>query len=173
MLARLPAAQLSQITAAIDSKFATLGESMINQMAVATVKAEYAALGMDTEKLQTDYILHIGILMLLLTLLSGACTIVVGYLSARTAAGVARDLRRSVFQQVESFSSTEFDKFSTASLITRSTNDITQIQMVVDHDDAHGLLRARSSASAASSARSARAPPCGGSSPWRWSSCSA
>ena len=69
--------------------------------------------------------------MLLLTLLSGACTIVVGFLSARTAAGVARDLRRSVFQRVESFSSAEFDKFSTASLITRSTNDITQIQMVV------------------------------------------
>ena len=131
VLAKLPAANLSKITAAIDAKFSTLGESMINQMAVATVKAEYAALGMNTEKLQTDYIIHVGILMLLLTLLSGACTIVVGFLSARTAAGVARDLRRAVFQRVESFSSTEFDKFSTASLITRSTNDITQIQMVV------------------------------------------
>ena len=54
-----------------------------------------------------------------------------GYLSARTAAGLARDLRRNVFEKVENFSSTEFDKFSTASLITRSTNDITQIQMVV------------------------------------------
>jgi ATP-binding cassette subfamily B multidrug efflux pump len=131
VLAKLPATQLSQITAAIDAKFSTLGESMINQMAVTTVKAEYAALGMNAEKLQTDYIVQVGILMLLLTLLSGACTIAVGYLSARTAAGVARDLRRSVFQRVESFSGTEFDKFSTASLITRSTNDITQIQMVV------------------------------------------
>jgi len=131
VLAKLPADQLSKMTAAIDAKFSTLGESMVNQMAVGTVKAEYAALGMDTGKLQNDYILHVGILMLLLTLLSGVCTIVVGFLSARTAAGVARDLRRSVFQQVESFSSTEFDKFSTASLITRSTNDITQIQMVV------------------------------------------
>ncbi|MGB7536902.1 MAG: ABC transporter ATP-binding protein [Anaerolineales bacterium] len=131
VLAKMPAEQLSKMTAAIDAKFSTLGESMINQMAVATVKAEYTALGMNTEKLQTDYIIRVGVLMLLLTLLSGACTIVVGYLSARTAAGVARDLRRSVFQRVESFSSTEFDKFSTASLITRSTNDITQIQMVV------------------------------------------
>jgi ATP-binding cassette subfamily B multidrug efflux pump len=131
VLAKMPSEQISKMTAAIDAKFSTLGESMINQMAVATVKAEYTALGMDTEKLQTDYIIHVGIVMLLLTLLSGVCTIVVGFLSARTAAGVARDLRRSVFQQVESFSSTEFDKFSTASLITRSTNDITQIQMVV------------------------------------------
>jgi ATP-binding cassette subfamily B protein len=70
-------------------------------------------------------------LMLLLTLLSVACTISVGFLSARIAAGLARDLRRNIFQRVESFSSTEFNKFSTASLITRSTNDITQIQTVV------------------------------------------
>jgi ATP-binding cassette subfamily B multidrug efflux pump len=68
---------------------------------------------------------------MLLTLLSGTCTIAVGYLAARTAAGAARDVRRHVFERVENFSSTEFDKFSTASLITRSTNDITQIQMVI------------------------------------------
>ncbi|MRR13806.1 ABC transporter ATP-binding protein, partial [bacterium] len=60
-----------------------------------------------------------------------ACTIAVGFLSARTGSGLARDLRRNVFQKVESFSNTEFDKFSTASLITRTTNDITQVQMVV------------------------------------------
>ena len=69
--------------------------------------------------------------MLLLTLLSVACTIVVGFLSARTAAGLAHDLRQLVFQKVENFSSAEFDKFSTASLITRTTNDVTQVQMVV------------------------------------------
>ena len=69
--------------------------------------------------------------MLLLTLASGVCTIIVGYLSAKIAAGMARDIRRDVFQKVESYSSTEFDKFSTASLITRTTNDVTQIQMVV------------------------------------------
>ena len=86
---------------------------------------------MDTGTLQTNYMIRIGFLMLLVTLLSVACTIVVGFLSARTAAGMARDLRKNVFKKVESFSSTEFDKFSTASLITRSTNDVTQIQMVV------------------------------------------
>jgi ATP-binding cassette subfamily B multidrug efflux pump len=131
VLGKLPAAQLSQLGSVFDSKFAALGDSMIVQAAAATVKAEYIALGMDTAKLSSNYIIHIGMLMLLVTLLSGTCTIIVGYLSAQTAAGLARDLRRNVFQRVESFSNTEFDKFSTASLITRSTNDITQIQMVV------------------------------------------
>jgi len=131
MLSKLPAAQLAMMTSAIDQKFTTLGDSMIAQMAIAFVKTEYTALGMDTAMLQTNYIIHAGILMLLLTLLSVTCTIVVGWLSARTAAGLSRDLRRNVFQKVESFSNTEFDKFSTASLITRTTNDVTQIQMVV------------------------------------------
>jgi ATP-binding cassette subfamily B multidrug efflux pump len=131
LLQNLPASQLSTMTSAIDQKFSTLGTSMIVQMSVGAVRNEYKALGMNTSSLQTNYILHTGLLMLLMTLVSGTCTIIVGFLSARTAAGLARDLRRSVFKRVESFSSTEFDKFSTASLITRSTNDITQIQMVV------------------------------------------
>ncbi len=131
LLGKLSAAQLSQLTDAIDKKFEAMGASLVIQAAVAPVKAEYAALGMDTSRLQSDYILHTGALMLLVSLLSGACTVTVGFLSAKTAAGLARDLRRFVFTKVESFSSTEFDKFSTASLITRSTNDITQIQMVV------------------------------------------
>ena len=131
LLGQLPATQLSQLSTTFESKFSALGDSMIIQAAAAPIKAEYLALGMDTGKLSSNYIIHIGTLMLLVTLLSGICTILVGYLSARTAAGLARDLRRNVFQRVESFSSTEFDKFSTASLITRSTNDITQIQMVV------------------------------------------
>jgi ATP-binding cassette subfamily B multidrug efflux pump len=131
LLGRLPADQLAKITAAVDEKFSTLGEGMIDQMSVGVVKSEYDALGMNTGVLQNNYILHTGILMLLLTLLSGSCTVVVGFLAARTAAGFARDVRRSVFQRVEGFSSAEFNTFSTASLITRSTNDITQIQMVV------------------------------------------
>ncbi len=131
MLEQLPAATLTKMTASVSAKFATLGDSMIIQMSVGAVKTEYAALGMNTNNLQTSYIFHIGLLMMLLTLLSGVCTIVVGYLAARTAAGLARDLRRNVFERVENFSSTEFDKFSTASLITRSTNDVTQLQMVV------------------------------------------
>jgi ATP-binding cassette, subfamily B, multidrug efflux pump len=131
MLQKLPPENLAKMTASVDEKFAALGDKMIVQSAAGAVKNEYAALGMDTDKLQTNYILRVGGLMLLLTLLSGLCTIAVGYLSARTAAGLARDLRRGIFERVENFSSTEFDQFSTASLITRSTNDITQIQMVV------------------------------------------
>ena len=131
LLGQLPAAQLEQMTAIVNQRFGTLGASMIIQAAVGPVKTEYEALGMDTGKLQNNYMLRIGGLMLLLTLLSGVCTIAVGYLAAKTAAGSARDIRRDLFRQVESFSNVELDNFTTASLITRSTNDITQVQMVV------------------------------------------
>jgi len=130
LLEQMPAAQRAAITDKINQQFATLGDSMINQMAVTAVKAEYQALGVDTGKLQTNYILRTGGLMLLISLLGGACTIAVGYLASKTAAGVARDIRLAAFEKVENFSSAEFDKFSTASLVTRSTNDITQVQMV-------------------------------------------
>jgi len=131
LLGNLPADRRSQLTDMLDQRFAAMGESLILQAAVVPVRAEYTALGMDAGALQTNYILRIGVRMLLISLLSASCSVTVGFLAARTAAGLARDLRRSVFRKVESFSSTEFDRFSTASLITRSTNDITQIQMVV------------------------------------------
>ena len=131
MLAKLPTDQLSKIRTAVDKQFKTIGDKMITQMAVGSVRAEYSALGMDTNKIQSNYIWHTGLLMLLLSLLSAASTVAVGYLSARVAAGLSRNLRKKVFNKVESFSNAEFDKFSTASLITRSTNDITQIQMLV------------------------------------------
>jgi len=130
LLGQLPAAQREQIADAAGESFGALEESMIVQAAMGTVKFEYEALGMETGDLQTNYMLRVGSWMLLLTLLSGVCTITVGYLSAKTAAGAARDIRRDLFRQVESFSSAEFNAFSTASLITRSTNDITQVQMV-------------------------------------------
>ncbi|MCB9109850.1 MAG: ABC transporter ATP-binding protein [Anaerolineales bacterium] len=131
LLKQLPAEQLTKIKDGINSQFETMGESMIIQAAVGTVKTEYQALGMDTNKLQNRYIINLGAWMLGITLLSALCTIIVGYLSARIAAGMARDVRRDTFQKVENFSSTEFEHFSTASLITRTTNDITQIQMVI------------------------------------------
>ncbi len=131
MLAQIPSAQRLGILSAIDKKYELLGDKMVVQAAVVPVRAEYTALGMDAGAVQNSYILRTGFIMLLLTLLSVTCTISVSFLSAKTAAGLSRDLRKNVFQKVESFSNTEFDKFSTASLITRSTNDITQIQMVV------------------------------------------
>jgi len=131
MLAKLPADQLLKIQTTVNKQFETLGSKMITQFAVGSVKAEYAAIGINTNSIQSNYILNTGLIMLLLTLLSAASTVAVGYLSARTAAGLSKNLRKKVFSKVESFSNAEFDKFSTASLITRSTNDITQIQMLV------------------------------------------
>ncbi|MCB8941138.1 MAG: ABC transporter ATP-binding protein [Ardenticatenaceae bacterium] len=130
LIGNLPAAQRSQIADTINEQFSALGESMVEQTAVVQVKAEYEALGLDVASLQSSYILRIGALMLGITLLSAAATITVGYLSAKIAAGIGRDLRSDIFRKVESFSSAEFEKFPTASLITRSTNDITQLQMV-------------------------------------------
>src|SRR5262249_5942832 len=129
--AQLPAAQRATLLTAMTQKFSALGQSQINQAAIPAVRAEYTALGVDTNALQNNTILRLGGLMLLVSLLSGVCTIAVGYFSARIAAGFARDLRRHVFRKVESFAKAEIDKFSTSSLITRSTNDITQIQTTV------------------------------------------
>jgi ATP-binding cassette subfamily B multidrug efflux pump len=131
MLGMMPEEQRAQISGRIEEMFAMLGDNMISQMAVSAVRTEYEALGMDTASLQSDYILRTGGTMLLISLLGGACTISVGYLAAKTAAGAARDIRQAVFRKVESFSSAEFNKFSTASLITRSTNDVTQVQTVI------------------------------------------
>jgi len=115
---------------AISSTLTGIDPSIVSQMGIQAVKGEYERLGMDTVALQTSYILSIGGLMLLLTFLSVVATVIVGFLGARTAAGFARDLRVNLFRKVENFSFAELDKFSTASLITRSTNDITQMQMV-------------------------------------------
>ena len=110
---------------------APLGPSMTVQAAAGAVKAEYLALGMDEAALQRAYMLKIGGMMLLLTLLGAIATVLVGFISARVAAGLARDLRSAVFTKVEDFSLREFDKFSTASLITRTNNDVMQLQTVV------------------------------------------
>jgi ATP-binding cassette subfamily B multidrug efflux pump len=79
----------------------------------------------------TSYILKVGFQMLGIALISACCTIVVGFIAARIAAGVSRDLRQDIFTKVESFSNTELEKYSTSSLITRTTNDITQIQQLI------------------------------------------
>lgn len=131
IIERLPSNQLSQMMNLMNQRFSVMGEKSIVQAATRAVRTEYEELGVNTTQTQTRYILDVGGIMLLLTLLSGICIIAVGYLSAKTAAGVARDLRSDVFQKVESFSLSEINAFSTASLITRTTNDVTQLQMVV------------------------------------------
>jgi ATP-binding cassette subfamily B protein len=131
VFAKLPAEQRAKIAEDSNKRFEALGDKMIVQGAASSIKTEYEALGMDTDKIQRNYILIAGAIMLGISLLSAAATVLVGFLASRTAAGVSRDLRKNVFKKVESFSNTEFDKFSTASLITRTTNDITQIQMLI------------------------------------------
>jgi len=131
ILPMMPPAQLAETNTAMNEMFVALGDNMITQMAVGAVKNEYEALGIDTAKVQRDYILSTGGIMLLISLLGGILTVTVGYLASRTAAGAARDIRKAVFKKIESFSSTEFNTFSTASLITRSTNDVTQVQTVI------------------------------------------
>jgi len=131
LLAQMPSAQLAAIREMAAEQLASAPESMITQSAVGYVAAEYQAIGIDVGHIQTRYILSVGGRMLLLALLGAACSISVGFISARIAAAFARDTRRKVFVRVGNFSNSEFDKFSTASLITRSTNDIQQIQMVL------------------------------------------
>lgn len=110
---------------------ATKYDTVRDQMGLVFAKAFYEELGVDMHAIQTAYIIKVGGLMLLIALLGGMATILVSLLSSRIAAGVARNLRKSVFEKIESFSSAEFNKFSTASLITRCTNDITQIQLLL------------------------------------------
>ena len=130
-LQTMPPAIRVEMANRMEETFASLGDSVINQMAVGAVKDEYQALGMDIGAIQRNYILQTGGIMLLISLLGGACTIAVSYLASRTSAGAARDIRLAAFKKVEEFTSAEFDRFSTASLITRSTNDITQVQRVI------------------------------------------
>ena len=93
--------------------------------------AEYQAMGIDIEQVQNSYIFKEGLIMLAIALAGSLCAIAAAYLSARTATGAASNMRKDVFEKVESFSSAEFSHFSTASLITRTTNDIQQVQNVL------------------------------------------
>lgn len=104
---------------------------MLEQMAVNITKAEYIAVGMDMEKYQNDYIFKAGLQMLGVASISMITAILIMFLSSKVAARLGRDLRDKVFKKVLSFSTKEFRDFSTASLITRSTNDIQQIQMLI------------------------------------------
>lgn len=106
-------------------------EAMLAQASTIYIKNAYEKVGIDTDKIQSTYILTTGGKMLALAFLGMLVSVMVGLLASRVAATTGRDLRSGIFKKVVGFSSAEFDKFSTASLITRSTNDIQQIQMVI------------------------------------------
>jgi ATP-binding cassette subfamily B protein len=130
-LLRMAPDRLVMIREGISEQFQSMPDTMVRQLTTEAIRDEYQSMGIDLGQIQTNYILRIGGVMVGLSLLSGVMNVSVGYLAARTSASVARDIRKDVFTKVESFSSQEFNMFSTASLITRATNDITQIQQVV------------------------------------------
>ncbi|MGL6106876.1 ABC transporter ATP-binding protein [Romboutsia sp.] len=130
-LENMPTQQVNGIKDKIDSEFDNIEDSIIEQGAIEYAKGEYKKIGVNTEKIQTKYILTSGAKMLGIALISMAATVIVGFLGAKIAAGMGKNMRKDVFRKVVGFSNGEFDKFSTASLITRSTNDINQIQTVM------------------------------------------
>lgn len=115
----------------MDQQMDSMQDSIIAQAAAGYIKDAYTHVGIDTDQIETTYILHTGAKMLALAFLGMAASILVGLLASRVGAGVGRRLRENVFRKVVGFSNAEFDKFSTASLITRSTNDIQQIQLLL------------------------------------------
>lgn len=118
------------IRGVFEENLASLGDSIIRSMAKQFSRQQYELCGINMEKLQTDYLWSTGAKMLGMALIMAITAILVGFLASRTAAGVGRDLRAKVFRKVIGFSNAELDRFSTASLITRSTNDVQQIQIV-------------------------------------------
>ena len=127
MLQQMPKETFSE---AIDS--AENAQSMIGSQVGATfTKLFYKELGVDLDAKQVRYILIKGLEMLGIALLGVLAAVLVGFFASRISSGVAKQMRSDVFRKVESFSNTEFDKFSTASLITRTTNDVTQVQMLI------------------------------------------
>ena len=115
----------------MNKKMDSMQDSIIEQAASSYIQDAYKHVGIDTDKIETNYILNTGAKMLALAFLGMAASIMVGLMASRVGAGVGRGLRENVFRKVVGFSNAEFDKFSTASLITRSTNDIQQIQLLI------------------------------------------
>ncbi len=126
----MPEEQFKEITSSMNEMFSKLDDSSIEQMAVSFVKNEYTKIGVNMDKYQTNYIFSSGAKMLGFALVSMIATILVTLIASRVAATFSRDLRSSVFKKVVGFTNKEFDDFSTASLITRCTNDIQQIQIL-------------------------------------------
>lgn len=131
ILSNMPEEQVLEIVEGINKKLDEMPESMITQSAVAYVREQYRELGVDTDKIQTNYLFVAGAKMLGVALVGTIAAVIVTFIAARTAAALGRDLRKDVFNKVVGFSNAEFDKFSTASLITRTTNDIQQIMMLI------------------------------------------
>ena len=131
ILKMLPQEQLSQMTDKMKDQMDDMPDTIIEQAGISYIKTAYEDLGMDMNQIQFHYLFVTGGKMLALALLGMLASVLVGLLASRVGASTGRDLRGKVFRKVVGFSNNEFDQFSTASLITRSTNDIQQIQMLI------------------------------------------
>ena len=120
------------ILSKVDVSLSGYTSENIEAASIMALKSEYATLGVSISSLQNAYIMREGFIMLLISLAGSLCAMVASYLSSRAATGACKNMRDDVFKKVESFSSDEFSRFSTASLITRTTNDIQQIQNVIN-----------------------------------------
>ena len=130
LFSQMPKEQLQAMTKGMTEKFEDMPESIITQSSVLFVQSEYEAQGKDLDVMQTQYILGSGLKMLGLALLAMAAAVTVTFLSSQAAATLGKNLRNQVYRKVISFSGGELNHFSTASLITRSTNDVQQVQLL-------------------------------------------
>ena len=131
LLKMLPAEQRATMVEKIEEQMSEMPDTILDQAAVSFCRSAYKDLGMDMDQTQIHYLLKTGGQMAALALLGMAASIMVTFLASRVGASAGRDLRSGVFHKVVGFSNNEFNHFSTASLITRSTNDIQQIQMLI------------------------------------------
>ena len=131
ILKMMPAEQKDALIGEMEKQMDDLPDTILDQAAVSYVGTAYEALGMDMDGIQIRYLLVTGGKMVALAFLGMAASVLVGFLASRVGAATGRDLRGNVFRKVVGFSNNEFDHFSTASLITRSTNDIQQIQLII------------------------------------------
>jgi ATP-binding cassette subfamily B protein len=125
-----PEGKTAMLTGIIE-KLNEMPEMLLTASASSFIKGEYEAIGINVDRMQINYIIYVGLRMIALALIAMLASILVTFFSARIAAKLGRDLRSNVFKKVLSFSNQEMDQFSTASLITRSTNDIQQVQMLI------------------------------------------
>ena len=130
MLQGMGEEQIMAMRESADAMLDTMGSSTVKSMGIAYAVARDKEAGVSVDDIQQSYLLFAGLKMIGMALIMGIATILVGFFASRVAAGIGRDLRGNIFKKVVGFSNAEMDHFSTASLITRSTNDIQQIQMV-------------------------------------------
>lgn len=131
IITALPKEQYNMMIDSIKEKTSSMPDALLEQGAIAAIRQEYKAIGLNVNSIQRSYTLRTGAKMLGLALVATVASVTVGFLASRVGAGLGRDLREKVFTKVMKFSNLEFDQFSTASLITRSTNDIQQVQMIM------------------------------------------